>query len=136
MTRTLPIDRPVRPAPDLTAALFEDVDLALVDVFNAAVANGPPVIEGRTFRGCRIQGPGIMLVSNRVKFRATNFGDSRGDIRNLVMRPGGDKAIGTIPVRDCVFESCEFYGMGFTGTDEFLAQILALGNPEPAQSAN
>ena len=61
-------------------------------------------------------------------FDETNFGDSRGDIRNLVLKPVGDKAIGTVPMRDCAFIGCEFYGVGFTGTDEFIAQIVALPN--------
>lgn len=124
----LPITRPVVLAEDFGAAVFENVDLTLYDVFAHAVQNGPALIQGRTFKGCRIQGPAIVLASDGVTFNETNFGDSRGDIRNLVMRPVGDKAIGTIPMRDCAFIGCEFYGVGFTGTDEFIAQIIALPN--------
>lgn len=124
----LPIKRPVSLAEDFGAAVFENVDLTLYDVFAHSVRNGTPMIHGRTFKGCRIQGPAIVLVSNRVTFEETNFGDSRGDIRNLVMKPVGDKAIGTVPMRDCAFIGCEFYGVGFTGTDEFIAQIIALPN--------
>ena len=124
----LPINRPVALATDFGAAVFENLDLSLYDVFAHAARNGAPLIQGRTFKGCRIQGPAIALVSNGVTFEETNFGDSRGDIRNLVLKPVGDKAIGTVPMRDCAFIGCEFYGVGFTGTDEFIAQIVALPN--------
>lgn len=124
----LPITRPVALAPDLDATVFEHVDLSLHEVFMAATRRGPGLIQGRTFRGCRIQGPAIVLVSDGVTFDETNFGDSRGDIRNLVLHPAGPKAIGTVPMRDCAFIGCEFYGVGFTGNAEFLAQVLALPN--------
>ena len=128
----LPINRPVALATDFGATVFENLDLSLHEVFAHAARNGAPLIQGRTFKGCRIQGPAIALVSNGVTFEETNFGDSRGDsrgdIRNLVLKPVGDKAIGTVPMRDCAFIGCEFYGVGFTGTDEFIAQILALPN--------
>ena len=124
----LPINRPVALAADFGATVFENLDLSLPDVFAHAARNGAALIQGRTFKGCRIQGPAIVLVSDGVTFDETNFGDSRGDIRNLVLRPVGDKAIGTVPMRDCAFIGCEFYGVGFTGTDEFIAQIVALPN--------
>jgi hypothetical protein len=124
----LPINRPVALAEDFGAAVFENVDLTLYDVFAHSAQNGTPMIHGRTFKGCRIQGPAIVLVSNGVTFDETNFGDSRGDIRNLVLKPVGDKTIGTVPMRDCAFIGCEFYGVGFTGTDEFIAQVVALPN--------
>jgi len=126
MTSTLPINRPLAVAADLNAERFENVDISLFDLFAAASAKGVPLVQGRTFRGCRLQGPAIVLVSNGVTFEDTNFGDGRGSINNLLMRPVGDKAIGTIPLRDCQFIGCEFYGVGFTGTEEFIAQVAAL----------
>lgn len=126
----LPITRPLNRAADLHAVEFTDVDLSLHEVFMAAASRGPGLIQGRTFRGCRIQGPGVMLVSDGVTFDDTNFGDSRGDISNLVLRPAGAKAIGSVPVRECAFIGCEFYGIGFTGGEAILSQILALtGTP-------
>lgn len=124
----LPITRPVALTEDFGAEVFENVDLTLYDVFAHSARNGVAMIQGRTFRGCRLQGPAIVLVSSGVTFDETNFGDSRGDISNLVLRPVGDKAIGTVPMRDCAFIGCEFYGVGFTGTEELIAQILALPN--------
>lgn len=126
MKSILPINRPLTDAPDLNATTFENVDIILYELYSAASAQGVPLVQGRTFRGCRFQGPAIVLVSNGVTFNDTNFGDGRGSIQNLLVRPVGDKAIGTIPMRDCHFIGCEFYGVGFTGTDEFIEQVSAL----------
>ena len=126
MTSILPINRPLADASDLNAATFENVDIILYELYAAASAKGVPLVEGRTFTGCRFQGPAVILVSNGVTFTDTNFGDGRGSIKNLLTRSLGDKAIGTIPMRDCHFIGCEFYGVGFTGTSEFLAQVGAL----------
>lgn len=129
----LPITRPLNVAQDLNITAFEDVDISLHDLFVAAVSQGHGLIQGRTFTGCRIQGPGIVLVSAGTTFDETNFGDSRGGIANLALRPAGDKAIGAVPVRDCAFVGCEFYGVGFTGTPEFIEQLLALATPAGAE---
>ncbi|WP_312685097.1 hypothetical protein [Brevundimonas nasdae] len=126
MKSILPINRPLADASDLNATTFENVDIILYELYSAASAQGVPLVQGRTFRGCRFQGPAIVLVSNGVTFNDTNFGDGRGSIQNLLVRPVGDKAIGTIPMRDCHFIGCEFYGVGFTGTDEFIEQVSAL----------
>jgi len=132
---TSPITRPVTPAQDLSATVFEDVDLSLPELLLFSAARGVAMIHGRTFRRCRLQGPAILLVAEDVTFAATNFGDPRGDIRNLLLRPEGTKAIGTVPVRGCVFEGCEFHGVGFTGSDAFLAEVLALGGPSEGLSS-
>ncbi len=120
----LPINRPVSPAQNLNATVFDSVDLSLVELYLSASQRGPGVVEGRTFRSCRIQGPAIMLVSSGTIFEDTNFGDSRGDMRNMIFYPAGDKAIGTVPVRDCTFIGCEFFGLGFTGQRDILDQIV------------
>ncbi|MFN5083682.1 MAG: hypothetical protein ACK5WW_03960 [Brevundimonas sp.] len=122
-----PITRPVTPAQDLAVTVFEDVDLSLPELLLFSAARGVPLIQGRTFRRCRLQGPAILLVAEDVTFDGTNFGDPRGDIRNLLLRPEGTRAIGTVPLRTCVFEGCEFHGVGFTGSDAFLNEVRALG---------
>lgn len=122
----LPITRDVRVAPDLTALVLEDVDLTLFDLH---VANHGPalgVTQGRTFRGCRIQGPAIMLVSAGVRFNDCNFGAEDG-MQELVLRPVGSRALGTMPFRDTLFDGCEFYNVGFTGPEAVLSALLAVG---------
>lgn len=123
----LPINRAVRVAPDLKAMLFEDVDLNLFDLHVAHHGASLGVIQGRTFRGCRLQGPAIMLVSMGVQFSDCNFGDPDGDMRNLVLKPAGNRALGTIPFRDTIFDGCEFYNVGFTGPEVVLKDLLSVG---------
>ena len=132
MNSILPINRPLADPSDLNALAFENVDIILYELFAAASRQGQGLIQGRAFTGCRFQGPAIILASSGVTFTDTNFGDSRGGIKNLLMRLLGDKAVGTIPMRDCQFIGCEFYGVGFTGPDEFLDQVSTLTNTPKA----
>lgn len=127
----LPITRPVRVASDLTATLFEDVDLNLFTLHVTLHEGNIGLVQGRTFRGCRLLGPAILLLSAGNRFDDCNFGDPDGDMRNLILRPSGPRALGTIPMRDCLFEGCEFHNIGFTGPNEVLDQLLAVG---PAKS--
>lgn len=126
-----PITRPVTVARDLHAARFEDVDVNLFELY-AACAERSGLIMGRTFVRCRIQGPAIMLVSAGVMFDGCNFGDRDGDMRNLVLRPAGPRALGTVPMRDCRFEGCEFFNVGFTGSAQVIDMLLAVSG-EPAR---
>lgn len=123
----LPITREVRIAKDYSATVFEDLDLNLFDLHIANHGPGLGVTMGRTFRGCRIQGPAIMLVSAGVRFNDCNFGEPDGVMANLVLRPAGDRALGTVPFRDTLFDGCEFFNIGFTGPEDMLNDLLAVG---------
>ncbi|HEY0598977.1 hypothetical protein [Brevundimonas sp.] len=124
----VPINRPVRVATDLTASVFEDLDINLFELYAAVVGGAQPgLIEGRVFRRCRMQGPAIVLVSAGVTFDDTNFGDSGGDIRNLLLQPMGSRALGTMPMRNCAFENCEFFNVGFTGPQPVLDMMAGVG---------
>ncbi|MEJ2814824.1 MULTISPECIES: hypothetical protein [unclassified Caulobacter] len=119
--------RPGRIPTDALAKVFENLDLSLYDLYRANFAAGQRTLSGRTFRNCRIEGPAVMLVLDNCNFDATNFGPNGGDVRNLVLRPASPTSvIGTIPVEDCQFINCEFFGLGFTGPAQFLDQLLAL----------
>ncbi|WP_428151003.1 hypothetical protein [Brevundimonas sp.] len=124
----LPILREVRIATDLSAPLIQDVDLNLFDLHVANHGHNLGIVAGRTFRGCRIQGPAVMLVSAGVQFDDCSFGDPDGDMRNLVLRPTGARALGTVPFRDTLFEGCEFYNVGFTGSEDVVNMLLSVGS--------
>lgn len=131
MISRLPILRPVAPATDLDAITFENVDVSIHELLAASIKAGVPLIRGRTFIGCRLVGPAIVMAALGTTFDDTNFGDPRGDARNLVFRPLGSRATGAIVVQDCRFEGCEFKEVGFTGSDSFLDWIAGLkGSPE------
>jgi hypothetical protein len=120
----LPINRPVTVAKVLTQTHFVDVDINLYDLYQAHQQQG--AVVGRTFTGCRLQGPAIVLIGGGTTFEETNFGDSRGGMKNLLLQPMGDKALGTVPMHNCVFVGCEFYNVGFTGSAEILEQMAAV----------
>ncbi|RZJ04996.1 MAG: hypothetical protein EON89_05570 [Brevundimonas sp.] len=120
------LGRKLNPAMDMNKSAFEGEDLALYDLFVHHLRTGRSVIDGITFTGCRVEGPAVMLVLDGTTFDATNFGESKGDMGNIVLRPVGNMAIGAIPVRNCTFLGCEFYALGFTGNEAILSQILAI----------
>ncbi|MBP7705199.1 MAG: hypothetical protein KA105_07935 [Caulobacter sp.] len=117
---------PYRRATNLDAPVFDGEAVSLVDLFRHELAKGQSVIRERTFRNCGIEGPGIALILGNVKFDRTDFGYTGGDIRNLAVRPVGEKVFGAIPIGACRFENCKFFAVGFTGTEEFLSQLLAV----------
>lgn len=120
------LGRRFNPTADISKRAFVDEDLALYDLFMHHMRTGRSMIDGITFTGCRIEGPAVMLVLPGTTFEAVNFGESRGDIGNLVLRPVRNLAIGTIPAINCAFLNCEFHALGFTGNAQVLDEILAI----------
>lgn len=129
MTDLPPGQWPTWPVPaDLTAKSFDRASIALFDLFRELARTGEAVVEGRTFTNCRLEGPAVAGIINGCSFDRTDFGYNAGDIGSLVIRsasPG--KMIGAIPFRNCRFENCQFFAVGFTGPESFLQQVLALG---------
>lgn len=121
------LGRPLKITDDLGKRAFVDEDMALYDLFMHHLRHGRSMIDGISFTGCRIEGPAVMLVLPGTHFDRTNFGESKGDIGNLVLRPVLNMAIGAIPVINCTFENCEFHALGFTGNEQILAQLLTIG---------
>lgn len=127
---TLPmigLGRPLNPAKDLSKTAFVNEDMALFDLYIHHMSRGKAIVEDITFTGCRIEGPSVMLVLDGTYFDRTNFGEAKGNIANLVLRPAGTMAIGAIPVKNCTFVDCEFFMLGFTGNEAILNQILTIG---------
>lgn len=120
------LTRPLNIATDLSKTAFVDEDMTLYDLFAHHARMGRAQIDGLTFTRCRIEGPAVMLVLPGTIFDAVNFGESRGDIGNMVLRPVRNMAIGAIPVVNCHFINCEFRALGFTGNDAILEEILAI----------
>ena len=114
-----------RHAPDLNAATFENLDINLVELYRAALTAGSAAIEGRTFTNCRIEGPAVLLVLEKVHFSGTNFGPVE-DIKDLILRPSSDRVVGALPLRNCTFVKCELFALGFTGHSQFLDELAGL----------
>ena len=117
-------------ATDFSATVYENQAVALIDLLRGRIAQDQREIRGVTFRNCRLEGPGVALVLD-CRFEACDFGNPNGDIASLVLRPVSSSfVVGTIPVAGCSFTGCQFVGLGYTGSDAFLDQLLALGAPQ------
>jgi hypothetical protein len=119
------LSSPIAPVEvDPRATAFHGARINLLDLFRAsAKAGGGAAIEGRTFTNCVIEGPAVMLVLEGVQFDGTNFGQTGGDVRNILFRPLGSRGIGAIPVRNCTFQTCDFEAIGITGNDSLLQML-------------
>lgn len=112
---------------DLTAPRFEQASIVLYDLFRETFRAGQPMIAERTFINCRFEGPAVMAVLDGCDFQGTDFGHTFGRIGSIVIRsaqPG--KMVGALPFVNCKFVDCTFFGVGFTGPEPFLQQLLAL----------
>ena len=121
--------RPI--AEDLTAASFTGQSISLFDLFRAnVVATGKPMISGKTFTECTIEGPAVMLALRNVAFDGCDMGyTGDSDARALLLMPmAKSKVIGAIALEDCRFERCNFFMVGFTGSDSFIDQFLQVLN--------
>lgn len=106
-------------------AFYTDMQLPLSVLFRHISDAGHSVIEAKTFTRCDISGPAVLLAIGGVEFDGCNMGPNGGDIRNLLLKPvGPQKVIGVIPVQNCRFIECRFHGVGFTGNDAFLNNLL------------
>ncbi len=125
-----PLPATVTRADDFLAESHELKAVSMVDLLRARMVNGAAVIRDVKFKHCRIEGPGVLLVLG-CHFEACDFGNPNGDIRNLILRPAsGTAVIGAIPIDNCSFDGCQFVGLGYTGVDAFLDQIIALGSAQ------
>lgn len=116
-----------RPAPDLFAPRMENGIAAVGDLFLAALKSGQAIISGRTFVNCRLEGPAVFLALGGVELENCDLGEAKGDMRSLLLKPlSPTRVTGAIPFVDCRFEACSFFSVGFTGSDAFLDQLLAL----------
>ena len=117
-------------AQDLSVDHFSGVAVSLYELYRERLRMGQSVLTGITFEDCRIEGPAVMLVVGGCNFDGVDFGFAGGDIRTLVLRPASPSGVvGAIPVRDCTFRRGQLFGIGYTGGDAFLNQLLALGGP-------
>lgn len=84
---------------------------------------GEMAIDGKTFTDCVIEGPAVMAVMNGTAFDNCAMGTTT-DIRNLLYRPvSRTKLAGVIGMSNCRFVRCRFVQIGFTGSDEMLADF-------------
>ena len=84
---------------------------------------GQMSIKDKTFTDCLIEGPAVMAVMDGTNFDSCSMGATT-DVRNLLYRPVGQvKMAGVVGMSNCRFVRCSFVQVGFTGSDELLAQL-------------
>ena len=125
---------------DFSVDHFSGVVVSLHELFRANIASrNAPLISGRAFTDCIIEGPSVMLALSGVNFDSCNLGAIGDDPRGLLLMPmASHTVVGPIAVRDCSFTRCDFLGIGYTGPDAFIDQMLqALGasNGKPTPRA-
>lgn len=86
---------------------------------------GEMAIDGKTFTDCVIEGPAVMAVMNGTHFDSCAMGVTT-DVQTLLYRPvGKTKMAGVVGVSNSTFVRCRFVQVGFTGSDDLIAQLEA-----------
>lgn len=83
---------------------------------------GQTVIDGKTFTDCVIEGPAVMAVMKGTTFESCAMGVAT-DVKTLLYRPMGSKLAGVVGMSNCRFIRCRFVQVGFTGTEDLLAEL-------------
>lgn len=105
-----------------------EIWLPLLMIQHETVQRTGPIIQGKSFIDCRLRGPSVIIPMSGCEFDSCNLGASDGDIRNLMFSPlGSTKLTGGIALQDCKFIRCDFLGVGFTGSPEFLEELGKIG---------
>ena len=117
-----------RVASDLLAPVIENADVAVYDLFAAHMRAGRGVvIRDRTFRNCRLEGPAVLLILSGTTFDRCDIGYGAGSTRNLLFQPLGEKATGAIAFENCRFEGCQFFAVGYTGSQVVIDALSQVG---------
>ncbi|MBN9467097.1 hypothetical protein [Brevundimonas sp.] len=113
--------------------IYEKAQIWLPQLIAEAMSGGSSLVENKTFVDCRIEGPAVLLAMGGCDFDACDMGWTGGDIRNLLLAPvGPEKVIGAVGFRNCVFQRCKFFAVGFTGAPEFLKNFQNVLGKESA----
>lgn len=83
---------------------------------------GEPVVRGKTFTDCVIQGPALVAVLKGTTFDGCTMG-SASDPRSMLFAPQGPHLVGAIGLQDCRFVRCRFVDVAYTGSQQFLEDM-------------
>jgi hypothetical protein len=108
---------------------YEATDIYLADLVDRSKV--PSVLEGFTFRNCRIYGPALVY-----PFGAPNIfiGSQLKHSAEAVFFevPAGSQKVGVMALSACRFINCEIINIGIAGTAEQLAQVsMGVGPSAP-----
>ena len=84
--------------------------------------SGAPVIAGKTFTDCVLEGHAVIAPLGNTTFDGCNFG-AVGDPASLLFKAQGPKLVGVIGFENCRFVRCQFRQVGFTGHESFVEAL-------------
>lgn len=87
-----------------------------------ALNGGEPVITGKTFTDCVIEGPSVIAVMGETTFDGCDMG-AVSNPHSLLFKAQGPHLVGVIGFKDCKFVRCRFRQIGFTGHDDFVESM-------------
>ena len=106
---------------------YRDQYVWLPQLLMESARAGQGVIAGRTFTGCTLEGPAVLVMLDGWDFEGCFFGETDGDPGSLLLHTLGERGVaGVIPFRDCKFVNCNFRAVGFTGSRDFLEEMLGV----------
>ncbi len=116
---------------DYSVDHFDGVVLSLFELFRTnLMATRQPLIQGKTFTNCVIEGPAVLLALSGVNFDSCNLGMASEDSRSLLLMPmAKNKVVGAIGMKNCSFTNCQFFAIGYTGPDAFIDRMLQVLDP-------
>lgn len=85
---------------------------------------GEPIIRGKTFTDCVIEGPGLLAALDGVTFEGCNLG-AAADPKSLFYAAKGPVLVGVTPFSQTRFVRCRFVQVGFTGQEATIDQMAA-----------
>jgi hypothetical protein len=80
---------------------------------------GAPIITGKTFTECVLEGPAVIAAMPGTIFDSCDMGAVQ-DPHSLLFKAQGPKLVGVIGFKDCNFVRCRFRQVGFSGHDDFV----------------
>lgn len=83
-----------------------------------------PIIRGKTFTDCLIEGPALVAVLEGSAFDGCNMGVV-SDSRSLFFKPEGPFAVGAVGLAECRFVRCTFRQVGFIAGEPFMSDMIA-----------
>lgn len=84
---------------------------------------GTPVIAGKVFTHCVLEGPAMIAPLPGTTFDNCDMGAVENP-HSLLFKAQGPKLVGVIGFKDCIFERCQFRLVGFSGHHDFVDAMM------------
>jgi hypothetical protein len=109
----------------LQGSTFQNLTLSLAAIGRdlSPSQTGPPVVAGRSFEDCIIEGPGVFTLVGTGSLAHSYFDDDLA-ARFIVVPDGTPLTGGVVMFNGCNFERCHFRRVGIIGTEALKELVL------------